>query len=63
MAVGQGFVGEGVDAVKPLKLLHCKTAGCVPHSRLGRWLAEQEEKQAEEMFPASCVHILCAMKR
>lgn len=47
MAVGQGFVGEGVDAVKPLKLLHCKTAGCVPHSRLGRWLAEWWEKQGK----------------
>ena len=46
VAVGQGFVGEGVDAVKPLKLLRCKTVGCVPHSRVGWWLAEWEEEQA-----------------
>lgn len=50
VAVGQGFAREWVGTVKPLKLLHHKTVGCVPCSNLGQRLAEQEEKQAGKYF-------------
>lgn len=44
MAVGQGFVGEGVGFAKPLKLLQCETLGCVPHGTLGQWPAESRRR-------------------
>lgn len=47
VAVGQGFAGEWVGTVKPLKLLHHKTVGCVSCSNLEWRLAE---KQAGKCF-------------
>lgn len=42
VAVGQGFARERVGTVKPLKLFHHKTAGCVPCSNLEQRVAEKQ---------------------